>query len=661
MAFSAEDLAAALKAEGVALSAREIDARLEAVNAAPPLERHVWTRVFAPALSERTAALLDERRHALAADAAEEPPRAERLAALRREMQRRGLDGFILQRTDAHGSEYLPAAEERLAWLSGFTGSAGELVVLRDAAAVFVDGRYTVQAEAELDPSHFEHCHLVEKPPARWLEDRLEPGMRIGFDPFLTRRAQKQRLEKTARARRAELVPVDGNPVDAVWPTRPPPPLAPILRLDERYAGESCLSKRERMGREVETKGADHLVLTAADSIAWLLNIRGHDIAYNPLCLSHLVLAKDGSCRWFVDPRKIPADLGFEAGIAIEPIAGFLEALDRLGEASVLVDPSLTHEGFIARLEKAGANVIEADDPVYRAKAEKNEAEIAGTIAAHKRDGAAMVRFLAWLDAQPQDGSLSERDLAQALLEERRKDPLFRGPSFETVTAHGPNAALPHYRATPESDRPITQGTVYLVDSGAHYEDGTTDITRTVALGRVDQAMCKRFTLVLKGHIALAEAVFPKGTTGAQLDTLARQHLWRQGLDYDHGTGHGVGHYLCVHEGPQRIAKSGGVALSPGMLISNEPGYYEADAYGIRTENLVLVQRIEAPEGAMRELLGFRTITLAPIDRRLIDVTMLERDERIWVDAYHARVQDELAPLLDGDSNRWLARACAPL
>ena len=589
--------------------------------------------------------------------------RGERLAALRERLKALEADGFFLPRTDEHGSEYLPPSSERVAWLTGFTGSAAQVLVLAQKAAVFSDGRYTVQLAQEVDEQLFERKHVIEEPPSRWLEANLPEGGRLGFDPFLVTRGQRERIEKVVAGRGGTLVPLSPNPVDEVWTDRPSPPVGMVHQLDDRYAGESSAAKRARLADEIAQKKADGLLLTGADSIAWLLNIRGQDIPYNPLCLSFALLGADATCRWFVDPRKLPPDLNLGNGVVPEPADRFLDALDELGGTGsrVLVDPAEAHQGFLERLTRAGARLVEADNPVLLAKACKNAVEVEGAIAAQRRDGAAVVRFLAWLDGLELDGSVDEIGAAERLVAERAKDPLFRGESFPAISAHGPHGALPHYRASPASSRPLTGGTLYLIDSGGQYPDATIDITRTVALGPPTAEMRQRFTLVLKGHIGIATVVFPEGSTGAQIDSLARLALWRAGLDFDHGTGHGVGAYLCVHEGPGRISKTGGgVALKPGMILSNEPGYYKPEQYGIRTENLVVVEPREAPEGAERKLLGFRTLSLCPIDRRLIDAHLLTVEERAWVDAYHARVQEELKPLV-GDAAGWLDAACAPL
>ena len=591
-------------------------------------------------------------------------PQAERLSALRASLAGAGVDGFVLQRTDQHGSEYLPASEQRLAWLTGFTGSAGEAVVLPEAAAVFTDGRYTVQIGIEVDGDLFERCNSGSCPPGKWLGRRLAPGLRLGYDAKLIRKPERDRLERLCRGRGALLVALAENPVDRIWTDRPAPPLAPVTAHEESRAGESSAAKRRRMGEAVAGHGADWLLVTAADSIAWLLNIRGGDVPYNPLCLSHLLLKADGTARWFVDSRKIEGGPGLGDEVAIEGYGALDAALADLGRAGarVLIDPAMNAAGFADIVAEAGGRVVEAQDPIPLAKARKNPVEIEGALDAQRRDGAAVVRFLAWLDGLGRDHAIDEAAAAHRLEAERARDPLYRGPSFETISAHGPNAALPHYRVTPETNRRLAADSVYLVDSGGQYPDGTTDITRTVALGRPTAELQERFTLVLKGHIALAEAIFPEGTSGGQLDTLARLALWRRGLDFDHGTGHGIGSYLCVHEGPQRIAKRGGdVPLETGMIVSNEPGYYEPGAYGIRTENLLLVEEAPAAEGGNRPLLHFRTLTLAPIDRRLIDPHRLSEPERRWLDTYHARVRAELAPLLDDASRAWLERATAPL
>ena len=638
-----------------------LDALLAGIAAAPPgHDPDAWLELVAGGDEPGRASALRQRLDRLRRPAPEAADHADRLRRLREALRARGVDAFVLMRTDEHGSEYLPGYAERVAWLTGFTGSAAQAAVTMAAATVLSDGRYTVQIAKEVDAALFERRHMADQPLTAWLEEHLPAGVRLGYDPWLARRAERDRLEAIAKAKGGSLVALDPNPIDEIWRDRPPRPIAPVRRHEERYAGESDGDKRTRIAAEVEKKGADALLLTGADSIAWLLNLRGGDIAFNPLVLSYALLARDGTCRWFVDERKLPPGLSLPNAIAVEPVASFLPALDGLSGRKVMVDPAAAHAGFLDRLTAAGAKLVEAEDPCILAKAQKNPVELEGATAAQRRDGAAMVRFLAWLAGLPLDGAVDEVAAAARLAGERGKDPLFRGPSFETISAHGPNAALPHYRTTPDTNRPLTGGTLYLVDGGGQYLDATTDITRTVALGTVGEEMRQRFTLVLKGMIAISLSVFPEGTSGAQIDAFARAALWRHGLDFDHGTGHGVGSYLCVHEGPARISKLGTVPLKPGMILSNEPGYYKADAYGIRIENLVAVEKRPKPEGGDRELLGFRTLTLCPIDRSLIVPELLTAEERSWLDAYHARVLQELRPLV-GEAGAWLEAACAPL
>jgi Xaa-Pro aminopeptidase len=650
-----------LRESGLPADIQVLDALLAGIAAAPPgQDPDAWLELVGNGLSEPLIAALRERKAALRPAENAKPDRAERLHRFRETLRARGVDAFVLMRTDEHGSEYLPGYAERVAWLTGFTGSAAQAAVTMDAATVLSDGRYTVQIAQEVDPALFERRHMVEQPLSAWLEEHLPAGAKLGYDPWLARKAERERLEAVAKAKDGCLVALDSNPVDMIWPDRPLRPIAPVRRHEERYAGEADAEKRQRIAAEVEKKGADALLLTSADSIAWLLNLRGGDIAFNPLVLSYALLAKDGTCRWFVDPRKLPKGLALPNAIAVEPIEGFHAALDGLAGRKVMLDPGTAHVGFLDRLAVAGAKLVETEDPCILAKAQKNPVELAGAANAQQRDGAAVARFLAWISTQPLDGSVDEVGASARLTAERAKDSLFRGPSFETISAHGPNGALPHYRTTPESNRPLTGGTLYLVDSGGQYLDATTDITRTVGLGAVSEEMRQRFTLVLKGMIAISLALFPEGTSGAQIDGFARAALWRHGLDFDHGTGHGVGSYLCVHEGPARISKLGTVPLKPGMILSNEPGYYKPDAYGIRIENLVAVEKRAKPEGGDRELFGFATLTLCPIDRSLIVPELLTAEERSWLNGYHVRVAEELRPLV-GDAAAWLEAACAPL
>ncbi|MCK5622110.1 MAG: aminopeptidase P family protein, partial [Alphaproteobacteria bacterium] len=524
----------------------------------------------------------------------------ERLSALRAEMARQGMDGFIVPHADEFQNEYLPPSTERLAWITGFTGSAGAAVVLKDRAAAFTDGRYTIQIREQVDGELFDIRHISDEPPKDWVAEHLGRGGKLGYDPWLhTERALKV-WRKAAEKAGGEMVAVERNPLDAVWADRPPAPAAPIAPHGEEFAGETSTSKRERVAKTLADAGADSAVITAPDSIAWLLNIRGSDVAHTPLPLSFAILYATGRVEWFVDPAKVGPDMAGHLGdeVTVRGADEFEPALWALGNNRVLADPAGTAALVFERLGKAGAQIIRADDPCQLPKACKNSVEIEGMRAAHRRDGVALTRFLSWLGGQVPKGGVGEIAAADKLQALRFEGEHITDLSFRTISGSGPNGAIVHYSVTPESDRTLGPGELYLVDSGGQYRDGTTDVTRTVAIGEPTAEMRDRFTRVLKGHIALATARFPRGTSGSQLDVLARQHLWQAGLDYDHGTGHGVGSYLSVHEGPQRVSKvPSRVALEPGMIVSNEPGYYKAGAYGIRIENLVCVTAVEI-EGA---------------------------------------------------------------
>jgi Xaa-Pro aminopeptidase len=676
--FAAPDrrrLAHLLRASGSALDPEAVNGLIAGVLAAPAEIGSGWHRLVADPTPPALAEALEEIRAHLAAGyhdglAAEDfvrLPRPARLALLREALQARGLAGFIVPRADEHQGEYVPACGQRLAWLTGFTGSAGVAVVLADRAALFVDGRYTLQAAAQVDAALFEIHHLIDEPPARWLAGAAATGAVIGYDPWLHTPQEVERLRAGAERAGASLRPV-ANPLDQVWPGRPPAPLAPVVPHPDSFAGESAESKRRRLGHALAEEGAAAAVLTMPESIAWLLNIRGADVSHTPLPLSFAILRQDGSVTLFIDRRKLMPGLDAHLGntVTIEPPERLGPALDALAAqvksqgGRVQVDPASAASWIFDRLEQAGARIYRAADPCLLPKACKNPVELDGTRAAHRRDGAAVTRFLAWLAREAPKGGLREIAASDRLEAFRREGQYFRDLSFPTISGAGPNGAIVHYRATPETERRLEPGTLYLLDSGAQYLDGTTDITRTIAIGEPSDEMRDRFTRVLKGHIALATAHFPKGTTGAQLDPFARRALWQKGLDYDHGTGHGVGSYLGVHEGPQRISKAPNAQpLLPGMIISNEPGYYKTGAYGIRIENLVVVRPAEGGEG--RDMLCFETLTLAPIDRSLIARDVLEAAEIAWLDAYHARVRAELTPLVDPETARWLAAATAPL
>jgi Xaa-Pro aminopeptidase len=596
-------------------------------------------------------------------DASERDQSAGRVASLRAELKRRGLTGFVVPRADRQQNEYLPASEERLAWLTGFTGSAGAAVVLADKAAVFVDGRYTVQADAQVDKAVFAIEHLVDTPPSQWLAKNAKSGDRIGYDPWLHTSDGVDRLKQACADAGAEFVAIDHNPIDVLWRERPAPPSGPVTLRDIKLAGESAADKLKRVRAELDKAKADALVVSDPQNVAWTFNIRGSDIAHTPLALAFALIPREGRPRLYVEPGKLDnatraalediADIGTPDDLTRD-LAGLKDKTVRLDQASAV-------EALSKIVGDNGGKTVRAADPITLMKAVKNHAEIAGTRAAHLRDGAAVTRFLAWLDREAPKGALTEIDAVAALESFRRDTGLLKDVSFPTISGAGPNGAIVHYRVTRESNRKLGSNELFLIDSGAQYEDGTTDINRTNAIGEPTDEMRDRFTRVPKGHIAIATAIYPENTTGAQLDTLARVALWQAGLDFDHGTGHGVGSYLSVHEGPARISKLGHVALRRGMILSNEPGYYKTAAYGIRIENLVLVIAAPEPAGAEKPLNAFETLTLAPIDRRLVDKALLTDKERHWLDSYHGRVDAEIAPLVDADTRAWLAAATRPL
>jgi Xaa-Pro aminopeptidase len=598
-------------------------------------------------------------------DRAERAASGPRLAALRTELARRGLTGFIVPRSDRHQNEYVPASEQRLAWLTGFSGSAGIAIVLMERALLFVDGRYTLQAREQVDTSLFTIEHLVETPPDRWIEENLTAGDRIGYDPWLHTVEGAERLGKACAAAGAALVAVEPDLIDAIWADRPAPPLGVVTLHDVRFAGQAAEDKLARVRAEVAKLRADALVVSDPHAVAWAFNIRGVDVAHTPLPLAFAIVPQAGRPSLYVDGRKLSNDVRnrLEALADVREPSDFVGALGALGrqKQTVRLDQATAADALARLITSHGGKVTRGACPIALMKAVKNEIEIAGARAAHIRDGAAVTRFLAWFDREAPRGKLTEIDAVAALESFRRDTGLLKDISFPTIAGAGPDGAIVHYRVTSRSNRVVAPGELFLIDSGAQYEDGTTDITRTIAVGEPTAEMRDRFTRVLKGHIAIARAIFPEGTTGAQLDSFARQFLWAQGLDFDHGTGHGVGSYLSVHEGPARISKLGTAALKPGMILSNEPGYYKAGAYGIRIENLVLVVAAAPVPGGEKPLNAFETLTLAPIDRRLIVPELLTRSETAWLDRYHARVVEALSPLLDADSRAWLTAAARPL
>ncbi|ABE63526.1 peptidase M24 [Nitrobacter hamburgensis X14] len=586
-----------------------------------------------------------------------------RLATFREELVRRQLTGFVIPRADQQQNEYVAPSEERLAWLTGFTGSAGLAIVLAKQAAVFVDGRYTLQAAKQVDTQAWGIVSLVDPPPESWLAGHLRAGDRLGYDPWLHTSAAVERLAKACTKAGAELVPVETNPVDSIWIDRPAPPLGPVTIHGATFAGEPEADKLTRIRTEMTKLGVDALVLSDSHAVAWTFNIRGADVSHTPLPLSYALVPKDGRPTIFVDHRKL-SDLSrghIERNADVrEPDALTPALTDLAGSGATIALDSATAADALTRLiTSAGGKPARGNDPVALLKAVKNPTEIAGARTAHRRDAVALARFLAWIDREAPKGTLTEIDAVEALETFRRDTGALKDVSFPTIAGTGPNGAIVHYRVSRKSNRRIAPSDLLLIDSGAQYEDGTTDVTRTIAIGDPTDAMRDRFTRVLRGHIAIARAVFPDGTTGAQLDTLARQFLWQAGVDFEHGTGHGVGSYLSVHEGPARISKLGTTQLKRGMILSNEPGYYKRDAFGIRIENLVLVTAIEIP-GAEKPMNGFETLTLAPIDRRLIDRS-LGADETRWLNDYHVRVRRELRAHLDEATKVWLDAATEPL
>jgi len=588
-----------------------------------------------------------------------------RLAAFREELARRKLTGFVIPRADQQQNEYVPPSEERLAWLTGFTGSAGMAAVLTREAAVFVDGRYTLQAAKQVDRKAWQIEPLADPPPEHWLARHLATGDRLGFDPWLHTSAAAERLAAACAKAGAELVAVDSNPLDQVWAERPAPPLGPVAIHGPQFSGEIEAEKLKRIRLEIAKLGVDALVLSDSHAVAWTFNIRGADVSHTPLPLSYALVPKDGRPTLFIDHRKL-SNLSrdhLEQSADVREADALKPALTELARtgAAIALDSATAADALSRLIAAAGGKPVRGNDPVALLKAVKNITEIEGTRTAHQRDAVALVRFLAWIDREAPSGALTEIDTVEALETFRRQTCALKDVSFPTIAGTGPNGAIVHYRVTRKSNRRIASGDLLLIDSGAQYEDGTTDVTRTIAIGEPTGEMRDRFTRVLRGHIAIARAIFPDGTTGAQLDSLARQYLWAAGLDFEHGTGHGVGSYLSVHEGPARISKLGTTPLKRGMILSNEPGYYKTDAYGIRIENLELVVGADIA-GAEKPVNAFETLTLAPIDRRLIDVNMLSPTELKWLNDYHERVKREVRPHLDDNATKlWLDDATAAL
>jgi Xaa-Pro aminopeptidase len=591
-----------------------------------------------------------------------------RLKALREQLKADRLDGFVVPLTDEHMSEYVGSYAQRLAWLTGFQGSAGAAAVLPEEAAIFTDGRYTLQVRSQVDGRHWSYQSVPETSIADWLREHAPEGGRIGYDPWLHTKEWVKRARAALADKGAELVAVARNPIDAVWGDKPAPSKARLAVHPEAFAGKSSAAKRQEMADWLKEQKADAAVLSALDSIAWTFNVRGEDVEHTPVALSFALVHDDGTADLFVAPEKIGDEVRQHLGngVRVHDRVAFAPHLASLSGKTVIADPERAVAAIFEALEGAGAKVVQKRDPSILPKAIKNDAEIGGHRSAQARDGAALVRFLHWISVEAPKGEVDELGAVARLQEFRQACGDLKDTSFDTISGAGPNGAIVHYRVTEETNRKLEMDSLYLVDSGGQYPGGTTDVTRTVAIGTPTAEMRDRFTRVLKGHIAIAMAVFPDGTRGGQLDTLARQFLWQAGLDYAHGTGHGVGSYLAVHEGPQRISPAGSSQsggdepLRAGMFLSNEPGYYKAGEYGIRVENLVLVEEREIA-GAEKRMLGFETLTFAPIDRSLIDSAMLSPEERAWMDDYHARVLEVVGPQLEGEVRAWLEKQCSPL
>ncbi|MEW4344280.1 aminopeptidase P family protein [Vibrio diabolicus] len=586
-----------------------------------------------------------------------------RVNAIREWLVQHNIDALLVPHEDEYLGEYVPAHNERLHWLTGFTGSAGAAVITKDKAAIFVDGRYTVQVTKQVPGDLFEYRHLIEEPALDWVLDNLPTNASVAIDPRMHSSAWLD-MAQAKLTGKLELNILTNNPIDELWHDRPAPVVSNVRLMPTEAVGQSSESKRQEIAQLVKKAGADSAVITALDSICWLLNVRGLDVSRLPVLLSHAILHSDSSVEYFLDPARLPAefDAHVGSGVTVHHPEALQARLETLTGKNVLVDPATSNAWFKLVLQNAGASVVSKADPCLMPKAAKNTVEIAGMKACHIRDGVAMSKFLSWLDAEVVAGNLhDEATLADKLEAFRSEDPTLMDLSFDTISAAGGNAAMCHYNHEnqPEPGK-LELNTLYLVDSGGQYLDGTTDITRTIAIGQPSQEMIKQFTLALKGHIGVARARFPKGTRGYQIDTLARQHLWAEGYDYDHGTGHGVGHFLSVHEGPASISKKQiDVPLTEGMVLSNEPGYYRADAFGIRIENLELV--VETPTNGDFPVLSFESLTRCPIDKRNINVDMLTRPELAWLNDYHQKVWDEISPLVEGDVKEWLRQATLPV
>ncbi len=583
-----------------------------------------------------------------------------RANALRLLFRKQRLTGLIIPRQDEFQGEYVAAYAERLRWLTGFAGSWGMAILTRTKGAIFVDGRYTIQVRQQVDTKLFTPHHLVDEPPATWISENLKKGDVLGYDPWLLTADQAERFAMACAKVGAKLQPLASNPIDDIWEDQPKRPTASISVQPLQFAGQSVPDKLAMISKLLAKAGDDATVLTQPDSVAWAFNIRGHDVPYTPVVLAYAILKKKGKAELFIDKAKLPEDVQshLKKSVTVRKPAEFESALKALGKSTVQIDGNWAPAKI--KLALAKAKIINAIDLCVLPKAKKNKTEQEGARAAHRRDGVAISRFLCWLEGAAPQGGLTEWSVAEHLEQFRKDTGMLLDLSFDSIAGAGPNAAIPHYHVNPDNCLPLKINEIFLIDSGGQYQDGTTDITRTVIIGEPTEEMRDRFTRVLKGMIDVSRIRFPIGTCGSQIDVLARQSLWAAGLDYDHGTGHGVGSYLSVHEGPARINKSDRTPLEPGMILSNEPGFYKQNEFGIRIENLLLIHEANAVDGGERPMLGFETLTLCPIERRLIDTKLLTRDELHWLNTYHARILKEVGDHLSGEELTWLRKACAP-
>lgn len=591
----------------------------------------------------------------------------DRIADLRSRLDALQIDGLIVSRADEFQGEYVPARAERLNWLTGFSGSAGSAVILKSTAAIFIDGRYTLQVRDQIDLDLITPLQIPDNSPHVWVNQNIPKGGKLGFDPWLLTIRDASRFEAACTEAGAELVALDANPVDAIWSDQPPAPSKPVVQQPLQFAGTSSADKLREIAKGLSQRGAKACVLTQTDAVAWLFNLRGSDLPHTPAVLAFAIVHDDGSADLFLDPARVEEDARealSQANVRLAAPQQLTEALQALGSAGATVelDFQWVAEALQRALTQSGATVSHHESPCTLPRATKNQAELEGARAAHLRDAVPMARFLRWLDTNASGGQLDEIQAAQKLEALRTETGKLRDLSFDTISGAGPHAAIPHYRVSETSNLPIEKDRIYLVDSGAQYVDGTTDITRTIIAGTPTLEMKDRFTRVLRGMINLSRTRFPAGTTGGHLDPLARSPLWEAGLDFDHGTGHGVGSYLSVHEGPQRFSKADRTVLQPGMIMSNEPGYYKAGDYGIRIENLLIVREAEPVEGGERPMHWFETLTFTPIDRNLVEPAIMTDAELDWLNDYHAQVLKKIAPRLESDEDQaWLEAACAPL